>query len=750
MSQIDVSFLIVPGLFWWVALALALLVGMWGYYRLAAPLGKPTRTILRGARILAFLILLLALLEPLLTTRSEGTGRPRLAFLVDRSSSMQLPGSQGRTRHDEAADVLTALESGLGNSFDLDVLGFASRVEARFDEGPAYPWVPLGVTAVGDALEEILVRQGQAPVGGVVLITDGVHTSGKDPALVARNLPVPVFAVVLGDTNPPLDLLIRQVRTQPVGYVGEPVAVRALLEARGLEGQAAHLEVRERILQGGELRTTGQVLADHSLVLPQESGQETEVRLEISPTRIGLSVFEIVATTEAAEPVLVNNTRLFAIEVREKKTRLLYIECEPDWDFAFLKRTLDADTSLAYTYLVRQRDGEMIGYGSGAPDRVPQTAEELSPYAAVILGGALPELLPAGTVEALRQFVVQGGGLLFLGAGQGGDLERWRRALGDVMPLSVRTEPAWGYTATTTGVTLRGLSHEMTATDASPTQTERSWNKLPPVLIPEGTYRTAPGAAVLLEAKTAHPQRDVPLLALASAGGGRLAVLAGRGFWRWDFVMQSVSDDPPFVREFWRRMMRWLSEPLVRERFQVNPARHVFQDSEPLAFEARVYDESFRAIPSARVVMTVSRVADAAIPPQPIELILYPDSPPGRYVGTAAAMPPGMYRFRAEATARMRAGEVWTTEGHFWVEPMGPEFFELASSEALPRLLATSSGGLTVRPQELEQLVAAAPERYKRVQVVRQAEMWNHWAPFGVLILLLSIEWVVRRRKGLA
>ena len=196
--------------------------------------------------------------------------------------------------------------------------------------------------------------------------------------------------------------------------------------------------------------------------------------------------------------------------------------------------------------------------------------------------------------------------------------------------------------------------------------------------------------------------------------------------------------------------MRWLSEPLVRERFQVNPIRHVFQDSEPLAFEARVYDESFRPIPSARVVMTVSRAADVAIPPQGIELILYPDSPPGRYVGTAAAMPPGMYRFRAEATAREGAGEVWTTEGHFWVEPMGPEFFELASSERLPRLLAASSGALTVRPQELEQLVAAAPERYKRVHVVRQAEMWNHWIPFGVLILLLSIEWVVRRRKGLA
>ncbi|MCK4305090.1 MAG: hypothetical protein KAY24_12705 [Candidatus Eisenbacteria sp.] len=805
MPQIDLSFLNTASPLWWLGLILALAVGTWAYYRLAAPLSPGQRNLLRAARILAFLGLLFLLLEPLLTVQGESPGRPRLAVLVDRSSSMRLPGADGLTRREQAAELLAQLEHELEGSFDLDVQGFAGGLEPRREKDQTYPWEPLGVTAMGESLEEVLVRQAESPVGGILLLTDGVHTSGKDPALVARNLPVPVFTITLGDTVSPPDLLIRQVRVPTIAFADERLAVRAVLENEGLGGRTVTLLIRERWAEGASSGRLGTVLAERTVRLPEPDGREIEAALDIVPSHVGLTLFEISAAiapeklqadspglgaaaraaATMGETITLNNTRLFAVEVREKKTRVLYIEHEPDWDFSFLKRALDADTTLSYTYLVRQADGTVIRYGSPGPGRMPRSQAELIPYAAVILGRTMPALLPRETVDALRQFLLEGGGVLFLGAGEGGDLERWQASWGDLLPLVVQGERRWGYTRSVTEVTLQGLSHEVTAVDENPIQSSERWKALPPIWIREGRYWAAPGAAVLLTARTAHPSREVPLLALAHAGAGRIGVLAGRGFWRWDFVMRSVSDDLPAARDFWKRMARWLAEPSQRERFHVSPTRPVFQDSEVLTFEAQLHDDAFQPVSGARIELTIERVAplgepalsDRPVPPDrrseagmrqsaaeghapsPPEgsaeasrtrIHLYPDGPAGRYAGTAAPLAPGLYRYRAQATGVAVGQQAQSREGLFWVEWMGPEFFDLASSGRLPALLAEASGGLAVERDEIASLVSAVPNKYKRVRVVRQAEVWNHWPVFAFLVGLLSLEWVLRRRKGLA
>ncbi len=775
--QTNLSFLVSPSALWWLALLGALFVGCWAYYRLAAPLSPAIRQIFRVLRIAALLLLLLILLEPLLTLAGDQVGRPRLALLVDRSSSMRLPasnrvpdegpltGGEENTadRAAQAAAILGQLETGLGETFALSVYGFSGDLQARQPDEGVYPWAPLGVTAMGDALEDILVRQADAPVGGIVLVTDGAHTAGKDPALVARNLSLPVFVAAVGDTVAPPDLLIRQVRAPAIGYVAEPVAIRTVLEQSGLGGAPVHLAIREMQSVGGELRPRGPILAQHTLPVSASGGRERAAELQFRPTRAGLTLFELSAASAEPEIVSLNNRRLFAVDVREKKTRILYLEGEPDWDFSFLKRTLSADTTLAYAYLVKQADETFLDYGEGGVFLPPGTLAELSPYAAVIIGRLAPADVGANFTAALKGYVAEGGGLLFLGAGQSSDLERWREELQGLLPVTIQADRRWGYTLSTTEISLAGLTHEITGLTDAPVDADEAWGGLPPVWIREGQYSVAPGALTLLSAKVAHPTREVPLLALAHTGGGRVAVFSGRGFWRWDFTMQAASDNPGLAPEFWRRVMRWLSEPSERERFVARPARHVFQDSEPISFTARVLDPRHEPITGARVTVSVEPVA--ALPSyagvelpdslvilqtgQSARIQLYPDGPAGQYAGQLTPPGPGMYRFRAQ-TRDGTSGASIESDGLFWVEEMGPEFYDLAAGRRLGALLTEASGGLLTEQEELGSLMAALPERYKRTRVVRQAEMWNHWLVFAVVTVLLAAEWILRRRKGLA
>ena len=746
MDQPGLSYMAPPHLFWWVGLILALAGAFWAYYRLVAPLGRPLRLGLQLLRIAALLTLLFMLLEPVLTRWNEGSGRPTLAVLVDRSSSMRIHDRAERSRRDLAAEALVRLESKLGDEFALSVHGFADGLTPRAPADSTYPWDTVGATAMGEALEGILVKQAESPVGGIVLVTDGAHTVGKDPALVARNLSVPVFAVMLGDTLAPSDLLIRQVQVPAIGFAGEPIAVRTLLESAGLEGALLTLKIRERRIEGGRMNVAGPVIAEKELTLPPAAGREIEAALEVIPQRVGLALYEITATVAQEERITINNLRLFAVDVREKKTRILYIEGEPDWDFSFLKRTLDVDTTLSYSYLVREPDGGMTRYGAAGPEDWPRRRADLAPYAAVILGRCGPSDLPAETVDALQGFLRDGGGIMLLGAE---DLSAWQIVWGEILPVVVRPERRRGLSPSIVGVSLTGLSHEITATGESSLATERAWSALPPIWIPEGHYVAAPGALVLLTAQTTQPEREVPLLALAQTGGGRLGVLTGRGHWRWDFVMGAVSREDPVARPFWKRMMRWLAEPSQPEAFKVTPLRHVFQDSEAPAFTASLRDEAFQPIAGARITLAIEAMAASTAAPG-LSIHLYPDGSAGKYGGSAASLAPGMYRFAAEATVPGGDGVLHRSEGLFWVEQMGPEFFELAASRRLPRLLARSSGGIAVEPSQLDDLTAAVPDQYRRLRIAGHAELWNDWRLFVFLIVVLAAEWILRRRKGLA
>lgn len=760
MPRVDIGFLIQPGLFWWLALGAALLVGLWTYWRLPAPLNRLERIVLHSLRLSALVVLLLLLLEPLLTLKSASAGRPRLAVLVDRSSSMRLPGGEGGTRQEEAARALAEIEERLGGRFALDVYGFADGLERRAGGVPGAPWVPLGATALGDALEEVLLRQGDAPLGAILVVSDGLQTAGKDPLRVARGLPVPVFSVLVGDSVPPADLQVREVRAHPIGHVGEPFALRAWLEEAGLAEWNAVVTVRELGADAFATGASGREVARREISFDRASA-EKEVAFEIVPTRPGTMLYEVEAAVGDSEAVAINNRRLVAVDVREKRTRVLVFEGELDWDFAFLKRTLDADTTLSYTYLVRRADGGFLRYGEQDPARVPARTADLAPFAAVVMSRIGPRDLPEGLPEALERYLLEGGGVLFLGAAKSDGMEGWLdlpwRAR---MPLALQPQRRWGFLPSSCRPSVPGITHEVTAIGESPTETERLWSSLPPLWIQEGDYQLSPAATVLLTGKVAHPERDVPLLAIASAGVGRIGVFAGRGFWRWDFRGGSEETGSWMARDFWKRLARWLTEPSEQERFALRPVRPVFQDGEAIAFTARLLDPSFQPVAAARVEMTIAPVErDAADEgasldapgAEPQRLALYPEGTAGRYAGTLAALPPGAYRYRAEARSQAADGlGVWDADGIFWVEAMGPEFYDLASSPRVLSLLAASSGGAGRTSARLEELLDLVPGGVRRTPVVKQAEMWNHWSVFAFLTVVLAVEWAWRRRRGLA
>jgi hypothetical protein len=81
---------------------------------------------------------------------------------------------------------------------------------------------------------------------------------------------------------------------------------------------------------------------------------------------------------------------------------------------------------------------------------------------------------------------------------------------------------------------------------------------------------------------------------------------------------------------------------------------------------------------------------------------------------------------------------------------MGPELARTRSDREGLAQMARRSGGDHADASELGPLFEKIPRSVHRVGRLHEWEVWNHWALFAAFLAVLSVEWFLRRRRGLA
>jgi hypothetical protein len=734
MNQISLEFLSSRAWLWLLLAPAFLALAVWAYYRTLAPLTRPARSWLRVLRGLAFLIVLFALAEPILTLVLPEPGKPGLAVLVDGSASMALPGAgsgeESGTRAREASAIVRQLTERLGGDFRLDWFHFDSGTTPE-EKPPAEK--SQGNTALGAALESMTARQATRPVSGVVLVSDGANTVGHDPVGIARTSAVPIFSVRVGHELPPPDARIMRVRVDPVAFVGDPTPMEIEIASSGLPSGGVELRIEDQ----------GRVLASQMVTLPGGDEVEQSVRLDVRPATVGLRRFHV-RLVGADDPVPQNNEQSVAVRVLERKTRVLVLEGALDWDHAFLRRALDADSTFAYRFLVCDRNGRWLPERAGGP--APSGPGSLREYAAVVLG-TLPDAVSRTLYAELARFVQQGGGLWVLG-GRAGASRLRGTPLESLLPAQLT---GGGRYDQPEGVKLEaaGLTHPVTSLTDSPTAAERVWGDLPPIWPSADRVRPRADAAVLLTF-TGRGGRE-PAMLSAFAGEGKVLLLDAYGFWRWDFLPRGGAQKTGEAhRDFCLRAVRWLAEPTLRDRFLAEPIRGVFQNGEPPEFRARVWDERYAPIADARVTVQIFQVDSSGVQGPVRELELRPQGLAGNYGGQTEPLEPGTYRLIATAAAADRSGVLGRIESDFWVDTNGPEFQRLRPDPGTMEQVARASGGEATDRAGLGALIEKLPSVVRRMGRVREIELWNHLLLFLSFVTVLCVEWFLRRRRGLA
>lgn len=751
---------------------------------LSKEVGSRLARALSGLRVAALALLFACLFEPLAVVFS-GPGETEVAVLVDRSESFSIPDAAagGKTRAEAAAGLL-GLEGrrgkGLSREALIERLSRASRVrlfafgselrelalrpDGRLDPRELEP-VEAGTDLAG-ALSGALASSGA--ISGIVLVTDGVHTEDSDLREAASSLAasgVPVYAVAVG-SSALRDVEIRSVSALRTVRKDTRLTVRAHVASRGLGSITVPVRLKE--LTGGRER----LVAEKSVTLGERGhGKDLfvspprEVRFEFLPEESGLKEYAVEVPVLAEEAVPENNRRVFALSVVRRKIKVLYMEGTEYkragrklWEFQYLKQAVEEDPDIEVTCLLR-RDVERaweagIYTVQDEEHGFPKTRGGLFEYDVIISSDIDIEFFTEEQLKNTVEFVARrGGGFVMIGGwtafGPGGYDES---VVDKMLPVDM-TGRFDGYVENEEfrlELTEEGLRHPLMRLDPDPEGNRLIWARAPEFFGHNMVQRAKPGAAVL----AVHPEErnlygKSVIIAVQEYGRGRSMAFATDTTAGWGTAFEEEfgkDGDNRHYRRFWQVAIRWLAQYRLDapgKLVTLEPDSVFLERGAEVRIPARVFDEDYEPARGAEVGLTVVGPGGGKE-----ELRLKEDpSRAGLYLTQTRFERAGRYELHARA--RLGGKNLGEDAVVLSVGPSLKEFDRPEADRDLLRNLAELTGGKFYELDGAERLPADLLDDLHALRSRREASLWDSPAVWAAIVVLLSVEWLIRRRNGL-
>ena len=752
-SEGEIGLQVGQSLWFILLLAVALLVGFVIIYSITNIFtSNKTKSVSLGLRILALLLLVVPLLEPVLILPDVIPDENFVAVLIDSSESMGIEDEEGVTRYEAALSLLNDEQRGIIQDIEeyFQVRYYAFDEHPRRVDSLQYLGTEGKGTNISHALDRVIDDFSGIPLSGTILLTDGGDTSNEVPlnqAEALRSMNVPLHIVGVGAET------FEQERE-----ILEASASRSVEETTGAE-----IEVKVRSWDDELTPVTFGLYRGEERVFSETrtlkgGGKIDQFTFFFEPELPEADDYVLKIEESEEEVNIANNQASVLIDTRKDSLKVLLLEGSLRTEFKFLRRVMEDDQVIDIASVARTGPAQFYRQVSQDPEHLaggfPVSLDALYQYKAVILGDIEASAFSLEQLDMLESFVrVRGGGLIMLGGRQTfAEGDYYNTTVADIIPLTIdpgrRTvippifrkegeEPEdQGFSFAPTAV---GYESPILKLSPDIDANRDLWNSMPGLTNINFLGRVKPGAVVLAEKPEDEFGASEPLLAVQRYGKGRSAALLTASTWRWQMLLPA--EDSRHER-FWRQLIRWVvaSAP---DQVDVDLGASRIAPEEEIPITVRVYDELSTPV-SGSVVRGFVTDPFGGIK----EINFQEDlTEQGAYLATFVPQDLGVFSLDVEARNGENVSSSKTTS--FLSQATRQEFRDATLKKEFLRRLASASGGSYYSMDEASSISDQLRGRRTSTSVYRTEYLWDMPILWGVIFLLLSIEWIFRRRVGL-
>jgi len=590
---------------------------------------------------------------------------------------------------------MNSLSDKLSSDYDVRFFSFGDKIE---DE-PKYNFRDVS-TNFSRLFKHIDVQFDNRNVGSIILVTDGLYNDGSSPLNGPSRIKVPVYSLALGDTTVRKDIFISAVNHNREAFLGNSFPIEIIVDAKEAAGSNTTLTVEEdsTVIFTRPLAITGK-------------NYHTTVNLFPEAKSKGIHHYRIRLSAVSGELTEINNSRDVFIEVIEEKQKVLLLYAAPHPDISAIRQSLESSPN----YEIKAENastftGGVSEYNLIILHNIPGNAYDGRQLIDKINTAGVSCWYILGASSAIEAFNATGSGVKITQANQ--QLNDVQARLADNFSLFV-------------------ISEELKAVIGT-------W---PPLKVPFGVYQPQSNIYTLLEQKIGTVNSGQPLLFFSDLNGQNRAVLAGEGIWRWRLNDYNENESHDLSREIIIKIVQYLAVKENRSPFRVF-SKSNYKENESLFFDARLYNQSDQLITGPEVRFSIYNKAGK-------EFQFTMSRTENTYTLNAGVFPIGNYKFKAEVKLDDR---ILSQQGEFSVSALQIETAITIADHQLLNAIAAETGAEVFYPGKTDDLVTAIKknENLKSISFMhkRLEDLLNLPAVFALLVLLLSLEWFIRKRAG--
>ena len=274
-------------------------------------------------RFISFFSILLLVINPKFEQLSIYIEKPDLVVVIDNSSSIK------HLKHEEKArSVIKAISNNklLNEKFTIDTYTFGETFKTA--DSVTFSEKQTNIDDPFNKLNQIYKQT----ISPTVLITDGNQTFGNDYEFVASGYKQPIYSIILGDTTAYSDLKIQQLNVNRYAYLKNSFPVETIIVYNGIENVNSTFVVTKG-------RTT---VYSQSVNFTQNKNSET-INFALPANSVGVGTYKATIVPIDNEKNIVNNTKNFAIEVINQKTKIAIVSDFSHPDLGALKKSIESN-----------------------------------------------------------------------------------------------------------------------------------------------------------------------------------------------------------------------------------------------------------------------------------------------------------------------------------------------------------------------------------------------------------------------